>query len=147
MGWTTDVLEGLAQHLAANIDGAAFRPDGPAYTTTEIGIVIGRVPAAPDRVIVLNTYPVRSGALSDITLGLQVRVRGPKTADPRPVQDLTDAVYELLHGANQLTLGPALCALVWRQSWAWLGADDNGREETTSNFYAETAQASAHVTD
>ncbi|GII98389.1 hypothetical protein CLV28_0712 [Sediminihabitans luteus] len=146
MSWTSDLEAGLAEHLAAAGLGV-WRPTGPAYTTAEVGIVTGRVPTAPDRVIVINAYNVTSGLLSHVTLGLQIKVRGPKSADPRPAQDLTDAIYDRLHGARDLTLAGIPVALLWRQSWAWLGPDANGRDETTSNYYAETAHPSAHVTD
>jgi hypothetical protein len=146
MGFTTDLLEGVAG-LLAGADVGAWRPDGPAYAAAEVGIVVGRMPASPDQVLAITSYPVTSGALSDTVIGVQVRVRGVRGADPRPVNDLTDAVYEHLHGVEQLTFGGVYVAHVWRASLALLGADDVGREETTSNFYVTTAHASAFVTD
>lgn len=148
MAWTTDLLTGLAAHLAEHgPDDWAWRPTGPAYTAAEVGLVVGRMPATPDRVLALNTYPVRAGALSDVTVGIQIRARGPARTPVTVVNDLTDAVYDVLHGARGLVLGGVPVALLTRRSWTWLGTDAGQREETTSNFYAETAQPSAHVTD
>ncbi|GMA22285.1 hypothetical protein GCM10025864_44500 [Luteimicrobium album] len=146
MGWTTDLLEGVAQMLA-DAGVGVWRPDGPAYTASEVGIVVGRMPASPDQVLAITSYPVTSSALSDTVIGVQVRARGPRGADPRPVNDLTDAVYEHLHGVEQLTFGGVYVAHAWRASLALLGADDAGREETSSNFYVTTAHASVYVTD
>lgn len=148
MAWTTDLLTGLAAYLADHGPEAwVWRPTGPAYTAAEVGLVVGRMPATPDRVLALNTYPVRAGAKSDVTVGVQVRARGPARSPVTAVNDLTDTAYDLLHGARGLVLGSARVALITRASWTWLGADASGREETTSNFYLETAQPSAHVTD
>ena len=142
--WTTDVAAGLGQHLASAGIGT-WRADG-VYAPGETGIVVKTMPPNPDRVIVISPYPVREApAGSDITLALQVRCRGGQ--DPRDVDELADAVRDLLHGARNVILGPARCALVWRQSHAPLGADESGRWETSSNFYAQTAHPSSHASD
>jgi hypothetical protein len=145
VAWTTDVLTGLAEHLAAAGHGT-WRSIG-AYTAGETGIVIESVPATPDRVIVLTPYPVEESArLDDVLLGVQVRCRAAGR-DPRAVTDLDDEIRDTLHGARDLQLGPAPVALVWRASRARLGPDANGRYETTSNYYLRTARGSAHLTD
>jgi hypothetical protein len=145
MAWTSDLLTGAAEYLAAAGVGV-WSPTG-TYTDTDTGIVIGRMPATPDRAIVLALYDVDTTSLSHVLAGLQVRCRGPRTSDPRPVSDLADAVYEALHGAQHVTLGGVRVPLIWRQSHAWIGADDNRREETASNFYLHAGRPSAHVND
>lgn len=147
MAWTTDLLTGVAEHLAAAAVGT-WNPDPAAvYPDDVVAIVLGRAPTRPDQALILNTYPVRGGVLSDVTQGIQVRCRGPATPDIRPVTDLADAVHQALHGAHDLTLGGIPVARVVQASRAWIGADENGREEITVNLYAETAQPSDHVTD
>lgn len=143
MTWTADVRRGAALDLAAA--GVGVWREAGGYVDGETGITVKAAPPKPDRIIAITTYPVRSSLLSDVTLGLQVRCRG--TRHPDDVDDLADAVYARWHRAQGLTFGPARIALLWRQSHAVLGPDANGRYETTSNFYAQTAHPSEHVTD
>lgn len=146
MGWTTDLLVGLAEHLADVVPDLIWRPAGPEYSATEVGIKLGSMPADPDRVVVLTAYPVSASGLSDVVQGVQVRCRGTRGSPTSPC-DLDDAVYDVLHGAENLRLGGVLVAHTRRASAAQLGPDANRRSETTSNYYLTTAHPSAHVTD
>jgi len=144
MSWTGEVVAALAEHIAAAGMGT-WRPTG-VYAATETGIVVKAMPPTPNRVIVISPYPVAESAhLSDLTLGLQLRCRGSK--DPRDVDEMADDLRELLHGARGLVLGPARIAHLWRQSHASTGVHANDRWTTSSNFYAQTAQATAHAGD
>ena len=146
MGWTTDLLVGLAEHLVDVVPDLAWRPSGPAYTAAEVGVVLGAMPPDPDRVVVLTAYPVSGSGLSDVVQGVQVRCRGTRGSPTSPC-DLDDAVYAVLHGAENLRLGGVVVAHTRRASAAQLGPDANRRHETTSNYYLTTAHPSAHVTD
>jgi hypothetical protein len=145
-GFQTDLLTGLAVYLAAGGIGATWNTSG-AYTALQTGIVLRTVPQAPDRCITLSTYGVDDDpALSDSTLGIQVRCRwnGP---DPRPVDDLDDAVFNLLHGKTGLTLSTGIVIVqLLRQSAGSLGQDANGRWSTTSNYYATAWRPSTNRT-
>ena len=144
MSWTTEVVEALAQRIAA-ADLGTWRPTG-AYTAGETGIFVKAMPASPGRVIVISPYTVTESAhLSDKVQGFQLRCRGGP--DPRDVDNLTDDLRELLHGARDFQLGPAHVAHMWRQSQASLGVDGSGRWQTSSNYYAQTAQPTAHAAD
>ncbi|MBD5787109.1 hypothetical protein IF650_13055 [Cellulosimicrobium terreum] len=145
MGWTSDLLIGLAEHLADVVPDLAWRPSG-TYTPGEVGVVLGAMPATPDRVVVLTAYPVTGSGLSDVVQGVQVRCRGTR-GSPTDGGDLDDAVYTALHGAQNLNLGGVAVAHTRRASAAQLGPDANRRFETTSNYYLTTAHPSAHVTD
>lgn len=145
MGFTSDLLTGLAEHLANAGLGLTWRPTG-VYATSEIGILLQTIPTTPDRVVVLAPYPVTAGPRSDVVQGVQVRCRAAP-GPPNPVLDLDDAIYQVLHGAENLRLGPVLVAHAWRTSAAPLGPDQNRRHETSSNYYLTTAHPSAHVTD
>src|SRR5690606_26061058 len=134
------------EHLADAVPDLAWRPDGPAYTAAAVGVVPGAMPAAPDRAVVLTAYPVSGSGLADVVPGVQMRCRGPRGSPTSP-GDLDDAVYAVLHGAEQLRLGGVLVAHTRRASAAHLGPDTNRRHETTSNYYLTTAHPSAHVTD
>lgn len=136
-GWTTRLLTGLAEHLAAAGVGT-WHPDGAPYAVGETGIVLGAMPAEPERCIVLAAYPVSEDvAQADVTVGVQIRTRAG--SDPRDVVDLDDAVFEQLHGAERLDLGGVLVVQVYRRSSASLGQarDSNARWERTSNYYVD----------
>lgn len=149
-GMTTTVLTCLAQHLE-DAGVGNWDPDG-IYPTTTTGIYLKALPGtetSPDVALALTAYGVDDTPGWDedadggrvVTIGVQVRARG--TGDPRTVDDLTDAIYRALHGARDLTLGsdiPVAVTLIWRVSLADLGPDDEGRWETTSNFYAHTTR-------
>ncbi|MEV6800515.1 minor capsid protein [Micromonospora rifamycinica] len=133
-GWTSRLLVGLAQHIAA-AGIATWRPTG-GYQASEIGIVIRGIPSSPDRLVTLAPYPVASTpGLADITQGVQIRLRG--TTDPRVVEDLADALFDLLDSAGRLTLGGIAVVDIYRQSYAALGVDGNGRWEMSHNYYIE----------
>ncbi|MEU8821802.1 minor capsid protein [Actinoplanes sp. NPDC048796] len=143
-GWTSRLLTGAAQHLAAAGIGT-WNPNG-VYTDTEVGIAIRAVPPGPDRLITLATYPVTSEpGLADVTEGLQVRVRGTK--DPRVVADLGDAVFDLLDSAEGLNWGGVAVVQVFRQSYTSLGVDTSGRWEISHNYYVQAMRPTNHRTD
>jgi hypothetical protein len=144
-GWTANLLTGLAEHLAANAVGV-WRPDGPAYTSTETGILIRAVPQSPDRLVTLAPYVVASPTgLADFTQGVQIRCRG--TTDPRVCEDLADTVFDLLDSASGLTLGGVSVVQMYRQSSTSLGQDGNSRWESSSNFYVEAMRPTLTRTD
>lgn len=93
------------------------------------------MPEAPDRIVCLTPYPVDEGDLTfDVITGMQVRIRG-SGPDPRPVEDVADAVRDLLHGREGYQLGSVHVALSWRRSQAPLGQDAQGRAEIAANYY------------
>lgn len=143
--WTTQLITGLAE-LLADASVGAWRPDGPAYTANEVGILMRSIPAQPDRVITLTPYPVASPVgLADYVQGVQIRCRG--TTDPRVCEDLDDQVFDLLDSAAGLTLGGVSVVQLYRQSYTSLGQDGNGRWESSSNYYVEAMRPTAHRTD
>lgn len=142
-GWTSRLLTGLAQHLHAAGVGV-WRPTG-SYQASEVAIVVRGIPTSPDRLITLAPYPVASPpGLADITQGVQMRLRG--TTDPRVVEDLGDALFDLLDSATGLTWSGIPIVHVYRQSYAALGADANGRWEASHNYYVEAMRPTANRT-
>ncbi len=136
MGYTTDLLIGLAQILAADGIGV-WHTDG-TYADNATGIVLNVVPQSPAAVVVLSTYSVGDDPIhADSVTGVQIRTRTPGE-DPRPTDDLADAIFDLLQGAADLNLGGVAVQLVWRQSWTPLGADGNRRHERSDNYYLQT---------
>ena len=143
-GWTARLITGLAEHLAAAGIGV-WRPDDP-IGDDETAIVARDIPARPDRLITLAPYPVGgTPGLADVTVGVQIRLRG--LTDPLDVDDLADAVYELLDGAYGLRLGGIAVVHVHRQSYTSLGADKQGRWERSENYYVDAMRPTRHNTD
>ncbi len=145
MGFTTDLLAGLAQVLE-NAGVGAWRPDGTAHTAAETPIVIASVPTAPDRVVVLTSYHVEADAVgNEDVIGVQARTRG--TSDPRVVEDLDDAVFSAWQGLHSRTLtGGVRVTLVDFNSGAYLGVDSNGRHERSANYYVTAVRPSPNRT-
>jgi hypothetical protein len=133
-GFHTDLLTGLAVYLQSAGIGT-WNTTG-AYTSGQTGIVLNHVPQSPDRAITLTAYGVDdSPSLSDSVVGVQVRCRWGGQ-DPRPVDDLSDSIYDLLHGktAWELSTGITIVQCL-RNSETSLGQDDNARWANASNYY------------
>lgn len=146
MTWTSGLLTGVCELAAAQVPGFTYRDNG-LYQPDETGIVRKAMPPGPDRVVVVNTYvPGGDGARSEQLLAIQFRCRGLPN-DPDDPDDMADELYRVFHRAENVTVGPAQLALVWRQSYAQAGKDSSNRFETTSNFYAITDHHSDHALD
>lgn len=145
-GFQTDLLTGLAAYLAAGGIGATWSNNG-VYTALQTGIVISSVPQAPHRIITLSSYSVEdSPALSDSVIGVQVRCRW-EGQDPRPVNDLNDSIYDLLHGLTNVTLtgGVRIVQCLFLNSTS-LGQDADLRWATAANYYVTVHRPSANRT-
>jgi len=119
----------IASWLAAAGVGA-WRPGGPSYTTSEVGIYYGPIAAAPDRGVGVAVYSADDPVSTGITVRyVQVRYRGAPGV-PAGADVLASAGFAALHGVHHRD-GVARAR---RISSARLGADDNGRQERTDNF-------------
>jgi hypothetical protein len=140
-GWTSRVLTGLAEHLAAAGVGT-WRATG-SYQAGETGIVIRAVPASPDRIITLAAYPAGGGpGNASTTLGVQVRLRGGR--DPRDVDDLADAIFDAIDSSGPHLWHGVGVSQVYRQSYSSLGQDSNGRWERSENYYLDAERPTVH---
>lgn len=142
-GYTSSLLDGLG----ALIDGAGiavWRPDG-VIGSGETGLYSAVVPPEPDWAIGMTAYPVEDSDLTDAITGVQLRLRAGR--NPSDVLDLADALFDLLHNRQHYDCGGVRVALSWRQSQAWIGQDDHGRMELTSNFYLRTTRPGSHLID
>lgn len=146
MGWTDDLLVGIALYLD-NAGVGTFKATGK-YTSEQNPIFLEDMPSTPDAAISLTTYAVSSDlTLNDVEQGLQVRVRGGR-GDYASDSDLADQVFAQLHGAEGLDLGNDIrVALIQHISGAALGQDTNGRPERTDNYYLSTNRPSTHRPD
>ena len=142
MGFTTDLLTGVAQLLDTETD-AVWDPYG-VYGVDQIGIVLGIPTQSPDSLIALAAYGnIDDPALADSTVQVQVRLRGPD-ADPRPADDLADAVFDALQGKHGAMLGPVRLVYARRSSTFPLGIDGNGRQERSDNYNLAVHRPSPH---
>lgn len=123
------VVKTLASILAART-GWAWRPAGPVYTSSEVGVFYGSIGATPDRAVGLVLY----GDSDDVETGLssrriQVRFRGAAN-DVDGADELASLAFTAIHG---LVRTSGLC-LVSRVLVAPLGTDDNGRQERADSY-------------
>lgn len=111
-------------------DVGVWRPDGPPYTASEVGIFYGPIGATPDRALGVTVY----GTDDDVALGtairwVQVRARGAR-GRPDGADVLAGDVFHVLHGVHARDG----ISRARRISSAQLGPDDNGRQERTDNY-------------
>ncbi len=129
----TQLYEAAA--LVLDTAGAGvWKPDG-AYTKTETGIILKKMPTAPDNTIVLTLYgrdTNPSPALTHEIINLQVRVRTAK-GRPDSVDTLAEHVTAALHGDHLNWSGIAITKC-HRISYLPLGFDANDRPEISLNF-------------
>lgn len=140
-GWTSRLLTGLAEDLHAAGVGT-WRPAGK-YQVGETAIVMRDIPTSPDRVITLAGYVVGGphGNASTIQ-GVQFRLRGLQ--DPRDVDDLADAIFDLLDSSGPHDWHGVGVSQIYRQSYTSLGKDTNGRWERSENYYTDAERPTVH---
>lgn len=144
MGFTTDLLTGLAVHLAA-ANVATWQPSG-AYGPTVTGIFIATVPEHPAGVLTLTAYGIDDSdpTVPDSVVGLQVRCRAPNR-DPRNADNLADAAYDALQSLGPLTLSTGVrLQLCTRRSSLPMGADASGRWERSDNYQLMVHRPATH---
>ncbi len=146
MPWTDDLLSGLAAYLAEG-GFATWRPAAPYIPADITPIFITAVPASPDRIITLSPYQVGDDfSMAHDVQGVNVRLRGVRN-DTRSVNDLSDSVFDRLHGAYGITLpGGLRLSMCERRSGTPLGVDGNGRHERSENYYLTVHRPSQHRT-
>lgn len=135
MAATRDLLTGLAQMIADTGIGV-FNPSG-IYAATDTGIIFKNMPSKPDRCIVLTMVPLTD--MTTIPVGkvlVQVRTRGLPN-NPLDVDDLGDAVFDLLQGVTDVTLGSAHIIQCLRNSSVPMGVDSAQRWERVDHMYVD----------
>ncbi|HWU30195.1 MAG TPA: minor capsid protein [Microbacterium sp.] len=114
--------------IVGAVPSFAWRPYGPNYTDTEIGVFYGTIPDAPDRAVGIRVYsPIDEPNL--LSRRVQLYVRG-RRHQPFGADRIADVLFAVLHERPR---GDGM-ASIFRTSAASLGADDNGREERTENY-------------
>jgi hypothetical protein len=130
-----DLAVGFA-NLIADSGLGVYNPTG-AYAATDTAIVFKDLPPAPNRCIVLTAVPLTDAEV--IPLGkvlVQVRLRGNPN-DPLDVDDLGDAITDLVHGARNLTFGSTHAVQILRNSSVPMGVDNAKRWTRIDHFYVD----------
>lgn len=122
---TRDLFTGLAE----TIDGSGigtYRPTG-VYLPGETAIVHRSSPQSPDRVIMMMCVPMTDATM--IPMGrwmVQFYFRGVPN-DTFDVEDLGDAVFDLMHGAKDMMMGSVHIIQCLRQGSVGNGQDTSKR--------------------
>jgi hypothetical protein len=144
MTWTKDLITGIAVYSAAGGVGT-WSPSG-SYTTGQTGILIAKVPPAPNKCIVLTPYgPLEQWDDGDVLQGLQARYRGDPN-NPTSTLDIRDAFrdrFDGLGGTGVFDVGAVLVSQIYHDSGTSLGFDGNGRLEWSDNFHIQAARPTA----
>lgn len=130
MGFTTDLVTAIGQHLEAQ---GAGKWAGP-WASTDTAITVDAFPSTPDKAIALTLYPVASPGGTDVVMGLQLRIRG-KPNNRTDDKDILDKADEALHGLKGTTWAGIPIVLVELKSGAYLGTDANNRNDHSRNYY------------
>ncbi|WCN06068.1 phage tail terminator protein [Streptomyces sp. M92] len=143
MSHDADLFQGVAELLDADGVGT-YAPDAvlPADVT---GIVLGKSPDGPDRVLGLTLYPVADDDSTDSITGIQARMRWG--TDATGLVALADDVFNVLHNRRSYRLRGVWVEISWRNSQAWIGQDTRGRMELVSNYYFRTVRTGPHLID
>ena len=149
-GWTNRLLVGLAELLDAS--GVARWQDAGAYVLDGAPpIFLRALGDQPDTAIALAAYGDPDGedaSLSDVVQAVQIRTRA---AAPDEVDDLADAIWDELHGAEMLRLGTGAAqvatTLIRRRSTGALGIDAAGRYERVDNYYVQASRPTINRPD
>lgn len=137
MSFTTDLLAGMAQDIAAAGIGT-YRSDGSVYLLDETGVVFKNLPESPDRCIVLTAYGSTDEAKSNLnSINVQIWMRGlPR--QPLDVDHLGDDIFNLFQGVESRWYGTAFAVQILRKSTIQLGTDANQRWERSDNYVVDT---------
>jgi hypothetical protein len=116
--------------VLADRNGWAWRPAGPPYTATEVGVFYGALGATPDRAVGVTLY----GGEDELQNGLavrrvQVRHRGAR-GRPDGADELASRTFTALQGLARV----AGISLATRVLVARLGADENDRQERADSY-------------
>ncbi|MGW4639552.1 minor capsid protein [Sphaerisporangium sp. NPDC004334] len=144
-GWTRGLLTGLAQLLAGA--GVGEWNEAGAYDAGALVLTIGGLPASADRAITLAVYGLGQRGddvdQADSSVSVQVRMRGG--TDPREVDDVADAVFDVLHGLADRVLATGVLVLLCRRLVvAPMGRDASGRWERADSYDVIAHRPSPH---
>lgn len=131
---TASLLRALATLISVAGVGAYAEGSVPNPALPVIGFK--KLPASPDRAIVLNAVVQDESASGMAKVMVQVRCRGAKNA-PLDVDTIADAVYGVLNGRAGVAFGTGSLSQLQRRTSIQNGQDDADRYERIDQFYAD----------
>lgn len=134
MSATFDLLDGIGATLAAA--GLVTYPlaAGSTYGPTDTALAFARMPADPDRCVVLTDYAPSDDAGNPWgQRRVQIRTRG-LPGRPDDAWALRDGIFVALQSASALTFGSVTVAQCLRVSSLPMGQDANLRFEYADNY-------------
>ncbi len=131
MGWTTDILTGLAQRIETAGIGN-YEPSATYNPAATVPVItLQQLPDLPVSAIALAYFS--NGGTGGVTAAVEITMRGD--ADPTSPDVIADAIWTLLDNAANLMLGAVHVALMYRQVSAPLGRDAAGRWSRSDTYF------------
>jgi hypothetical protein len=115
--------------LLGQLPGWEWRPDGPEYTATEVGIFYGAIAETPDRAIGVRVYGSSDDRNDPTQRRVQLITRGKK-GQPDGADVLAGHAFTRLTGVSRLFGINGIS----RTSMGPLGTDTNEREQRSDNY-------------
>jgi hypothetical protein len=131
-----DLAVGFATMIADSSIGV-YRSDGSTYLASETAIVFKDMPQSPDRCIVLTAVPLTDAIAAAFGKALvQVKLRGAPN-NSLDVDDLGDAVFDLMQNTRNVVFGSTHAIQILRNSSVPMGVDASKRWLRTDHFYID----------
>jgi hypothetical protein len=131
-----DLAVGFAT-MIADSSIAVYRADGTAYLPTETAIVFKDMQPNPDRVVCLTSVPMTDATEAAYGMVLvQVKLRGVPN-NGYDVDDLGDAIFDLMHNTKNVTFGSTHAIQILRNSSVPMGVDAQKRWLRTDHYYVD----------
>lgn len=130
------ITAGFIQLIAEQGIGTWVDPDEPYDDSVDpAGIFLGEIPPDAESGIGINPYPVMMDTEPGVdVMGIQVMVRN-RGRRPDEALAVADRLEETFHGISHQNFGGYNIPLIWRNSLAALGPNDNGNYQLTDNYY------------
>lgn len=115
--------------ILGTVPGWHWRPDGPDYTPSEVGLFYRTVDADAEQGIGVSIYGGSDPTVYSPQRRAQLFFRGP-AGDPAGADKLARIAFAILHDRPR---GGGLSSIE-RQSFGQLSLDGNRRQERTDNY-------------
>jgi hypothetical protein len=131
-----DLAVGFAT-MIADSSIAVYRADGTAYLDGETAIVFKNMPPSPDRVVCITSVPLTDATEAAYgTVLVQVKCRGIPN-DDLDVDDLGDAIFDLVQNTKDVVFGSTHAVQILRNSSVPMGVDTKRRWERIDHYYVD----------
>lgn len=128
----SDLLTGIAQFL--NDEGlAVYKPAG-GYLATDVAVVFGELPTAPDTAVGLTIYGSSDEVKQNLSrYRMQIWTRGAAN-NSLGASAIASPIFDALQGREEFWLGSVYVIQTFRASFVPMGIDANKRYERSDNY-------------